>query len=300
MADRRLQVFYAVARQKSFNRAAEALFLSQSAVTFQIRQLEDEMNARLLDRKHGPVRLTAAGEIVYSYAERILALGDEMSARLADLTGEMRGSLRIGATSGLGESLLPVLLAEFNGHHPQVRVELGIANSCAVVDGVQGQGFDVGLILAKVPPAGVETESCGEEELRVVCTPDHPLARQKEVGARGLRDFEYLARERGSGSRAAADAFFAAAGVPLESLKTIVEAGSVEALKAVVATGLGYAILPERAVERQVREGSLCALPLKPRQRLTVQLVYPAGRFRSRVVVSFGEFMRRRLPETLP
>ena len=103
MADRRLQVFHAVARHLSFTRAAEALFMTQPAVTFQIRQLEEQYNTRLFERRHGSISLTPAGELVLSYAERILALSDELDTRLAEMTGEMRGLLLLGASTTIAE-----------------------------------------------------------------------------------------------------------------------------------------------------------------------------------------------------
>lgn len=107
MADRRLQVFHAVAKHLSFTRAADTLFMSQPAVTFQVRQLEEQYNARLFERRHGGITLTPAGDLALSYAERILELSDEMDTRLAEISGEMRGLLLLGASTTIAENLLP-------------------------------------------------------------------------------------------------------------------------------------------------------------------------------------------------
>src|SRR5476649_1709548 len=132
MADRRLQVFHAVAKQLSFTKAAEALFMTQPAVTFQIKQLEEHCNARLFDRGHGKIALTSAGEIVLAYAERILNLGEELDQRLADMTGEVSGSLHIGASMTIAEYLLPRILGEFKSQYPAVRPRLTVGNSEAI------------------------------------------------------------------------------------------------------------------------------------------------------------------------
>ena len=113
MADRRLQVFHAVARQGSFTRAAEALFMTQPAVTFQVKQLEEEFNTRLFDRGHGRVSLTAAGELVMAYAERILGLSDEMEMRVSELTDELSGVLQLGVSTTIGAYWLPWLIEGF-------------------------------------------------------------------------------------------------------------------------------------------------------------------------------------------
>src|SRR3990170_5696304 len=107
MADRRLQVFHAVAKQKSFTKAAEVLFMTQPAVTFQIKQLEEYYNARLFERGHGKISLTPAGDVVLDYAERILALSAELETRLKEMTGRLSGPLLIGASTTAAECLLP-------------------------------------------------------------------------------------------------------------------------------------------------------------------------------------------------
>ena len=113
MADRRLQVFHAVAKQLSFTKAAEVLFMTQPAVTFQIKQLEEHFNTRLFDRGHGRISLTPAGDLVLAYAERILGLSSEMDVRLAEMTGEIGGSLLVGASTTIAEFMLPRILGEF-------------------------------------------------------------------------------------------------------------------------------------------------------------------------------------------
>src|SRR6185503_12404025 len=107
MADRRLQVFYTVAKQLSFTKAAEQLFMTQPAVTFQVKQLEEHFNTRLFERHHGKIVLTSVGRLVMDYADRILALTDEMDRRVADLTGATAGPLLLGASTTIAEFILP-------------------------------------------------------------------------------------------------------------------------------------------------------------------------------------------------
>src|SRR5213076_3206175 len=113
MADRRLQVFRAVAQHLSFTKAADALFMTQPAVTFQIKQLEESFNARLFDRAHGGVTLTAAGVMALDYAERILALSGELEARLKDMSGQVAGSLLIGGSRYSPIVMLPPMRSEY-------------------------------------------------------------------------------------------------------------------------------------------------------------------------------------------
>src|SRR3989304_4219383 len=113
MADRRLQVFHAVAKQSSFTKAADTLFMTQPAVTFQIKQLEEHFNTRLFDRGHGKISLSPAGEVVLEYAEKILSLSAELDSRISDLTRKIQGLLLIGASMTIAEFLLPRVLGEF-------------------------------------------------------------------------------------------------------------------------------------------------------------------------------------------
>ena len=132
MADRRLQAFYAVAKHRSFTKAADALCMTQPAVTFQVRQLEEQFNARLFDRANGRIALTPAGEVALAYAERILALSTELGTRLREISGQEIGPLSIGASTTIAEFLLPRILGEFKSRHPGIVPQLIVANSEAV------------------------------------------------------------------------------------------------------------------------------------------------------------------------
>jgi len=213
MADRRLRIFHAVAKQGSFTRAAESLFMSQPAVTFQIRQLEDRYQVRLFERGHGRISLTPAGQLVMDYAEKIISLSDEMEMRLGEMTGEMRGLLLIGASTTIAEALMPGILGDFNALYPQARPRLMVANSETIESRVSAHTLDVGLIESDAKEQNIDAEYCGEDELVVICAHDYPLANAASVTPKQLRDYEYIAREPGSGTREVAESYFRAAGV---------------------------------------------------------------------------------------
>jgi DNA-binding transcriptional LysR family regulator len=297
MADRRLQVFHAVARHLSFTKAAEALFMTQPAVTFQIKQLEEHFNMRLFERGHGRISLTSAGEIVLEYAEKILALSSELDTRLGEMSGQMRGPLLVGASTTIAEFMLPRILGEFNSLYPQVRARLTVANSEAIENRIAERSLDVGLIEIETKNQNLLSEVCCEDELQVICTPDYPLSGMRSVTPQVLLDYEFVSREQGSGTRDVTDSYFREAGVSPDRLKTLMELGSPEALKGVVSTGLGFAILSRASVDKEVQLGSLIAIPLQPRLTRRLSLLSPKGKFRSRVVTTFMEFAKRRLRE---
>ena len=298
MADRRLQVFHAVAKQMSFTKAAEVLFMTQPAVTFQIKQLEEYYNARLFERGHGKISLTPAGDMVLDYAERILALAAELETRLKEMTGRLSGPLLIGASTTAAECMLPPILGEFKAQYPEVQAKLFVANSGTIESRVAEYTLDVGLIEAPSRLPALLTEACCQDELIVIVSPQHRLAGQKQVSPKQLLQHPYISREAGSGTREFTDLYFRKAGILPEDLKVEMELGSPEALKGVVAAGLGFAIMPRIAVEKERKLGELVALPLEPRLTRTLSLVYPKEKFRSRLVNSFIEFAKSKLADS--
>jgi DNA-binding transcriptional LysR family regulator len=297
MADRRLQVFHAVAKHLSFTRAADALYMTQPAVTFQIKQLEEQFNTRLFERRHGSISLTAAGELVLPYAEKILTLSGEMETRLGEMSGEMRGTLLVGASTTIAEFMLPRILGEFNARYPQVRARLSVANSESIESRVAEHALDVGLIEAPAKLSGLACKVCGEDSLQVICAPDYPLADAESVTPKALVEYEFISREPGSGTREVIDDYFRAHRVDPALLKTQMELGSPEALKGVVATGLGFAIVSRAAVDKEISLGLLVAIPLKPPLKRSLYVVHPEGRFQSRLTSTFIDFTRRKLKD---
>jgi DNA-binding transcriptional LysR family regulator len=298
MADRRLQVFHAVAKQLSFTKAADALFMTQPAVTFQIKQLEEHFNSRLFERGHGKISLTPAGEVVVQYAERILGLSAELDTRIKELTGRFSGPLLVGASLTIAEFLLPRVLGEFKAKFPEVQARLTVANSETIEIRVAEHALDIGLIEGPLRPGnqgGLVAEICCEDELQVVVAADHSLAAMAEIAPAVLAAHGYISREPGSGTREFADLHFREAGIDPATLNIVMELGSPEAIKGVVETGIGYAIMSRMAVDKERRIGSLCAIPLRPRLRRVMSIVYPRERFRSRLANSFIEFAKLRL-----
>ena len=295
MADRRLQVFHAVAKHLSFTKAADALFMTQPAVTFQIKQLEEHYNTRLFDRAQGRITLTPAGSMALDYAERILALSAELEARLKEIGGQVGGSLLIGGSMTIGEYLLPQLIGEFKGRFPAVVPTLFIGNSEAVQDRVAERTLDLGFIEGDSHLSSLLSEVCCEDELQVVCAPSHPMAKAPFALPASLIQHPYISREAGSGTRAVIDRYLQEAGVAPDSLNAVVELGSPEALKGLVATGLGFAIMSRVIAAKELELGQLVQIPLRPPLLRNFSVVYPKERFHSKLVSSFLQFARARL-----
>ena len=292
MADRRLQVFHTVAKQLSFTKAAELLFMTQPAVTFQVKQLEEHFNTRLFERSHGKISLTPAGSLALDYAERILNLTSEMEARISELTGQVSGPLLIGASTTIAEYMLPKLLGEFKSLHPETQARLTVANSETIENKVADHTLDLGLIEAPSHHPNLVTQVCCEDELVMICSPRSELARRPMVSPTELASHPYISRESGSGTRECIDEYFKEGGVSLDELNLVMELGSREAIKGAVSAGLGVAVVSITTVAKEVRLGELTAVPLDPPLRRQLSLVFPEEKFRSKLLQAFLDFLQ--------
>jgi DNA-binding transcriptional LysR family regulator len=300
MADRRLQVFHAVAKHLSFTKAAETLFMTQPAVTFQVKQLEEHLNTRLFDRAQGRIALTPAGQVALEYAERILALSAELDTRLKEMSGQAAGPLLIGASMTIGEYVLPQLIGKFKAQFPAVVPTLFVGNSEAVQERVAERTLDLGFIESGSPLPSLQSEVCREDELQVVCAPSHPLAKEAFALPSALPQHPYISREAGSGTRLVVDRYLQQVGVSPESMSRVVELGSPEAIKGLVATGMGFAIMSRVVTAKELQLGQLVQIPLRPPLMRNFSVVYPKERFHSKLVAGFLAFAKERLAAEQP
>lgn len=290
MADRRLQVFSAVVKHGSFTRAAERLFMTQPAVTFQIKQLEEHFNTRLLERGHGHATPTAAGQIVADYAERILELNAELEARVAELTDELAGTLNIGTSTTIAAYWLPFILEGFKRTYPRVVPRVSVGNSQLIVDRVAARDLDLGLIEIVSDDPSVDRTPATQDELEIICQPGHPLTEHKSVTAQTLLAFPFITREPGNAIRDLAEQYFEAAGIPMDDVNIAAELGSLAAVKQLASEGFGYAFASHAAIQRDINEGRLASVPLSPKLYTPLEIILPRDKFRSRLITTFANF----------
>jgi DNA-binding transcriptional LysR family regulator len=258
----RLRVFREVANQASFRRAAEVLYVTQPAVTQQIKALEEELGARLLDRSGGKVRLTAAGEILLRRAAEAEATLSRAIEEIGSLEGEVRGALRVAASTTIAQYVLPRLLAEFTLQHPGARLELESANTQRVVEAVVKGEAPIGLIEGPAHRQELAVERWLEDELVLVVAAGHEWANE-EIALSALRSAALLVRERGSGTREVLEQALKRAGAPISKLQVAMELGSTETLLACVEAGLGVGFASRFALERQRALGTLATVKVK-------------------------------------
>ncbi|ETD83372.1 LysR family transcriptional regulator [Rhodobacter capsulatus] len=272
---RQLQVFAAVARHKSYTRAAEELHLTQPAVFTQVKQLEDALGAVLLDRIGKRLFLTEAGQAVLATARETLEGIERLEMQLADLQGLRRGRLRLAIVS-TAQYFLPRLLGAFCTENPGIEVALTVTNRQTVIARLAANEDD--LCILGQPPEGLDVVArpIARNAILVLAPPGHPLVGVTAVPFAALAEAPFILREPGSGTRAAAEKFFAENGIRPQ---VRMELGSNEAIKAAVAAGLGLAILSQDTITLEAETGRLAVLDVQGFPLLRVwNVAYPRGK----------------------
>jgi DNA-binding transcriptional LysR family regulator len=250
----RLKVFRAVAEHLSFRKAAEHLFLTQPAVTLQIKALENDLGVRLFDRGASRISLTRQGSVLLGYAKKLALLVSEAERALGAGDGDVSGELSLGVSTTIAQYVLPRLLGAFLDEHPHVQFSLHSGNTSEIVDLLLNGKVSVGLIEGPARDRSVRTEPFMEDEL-VLITPrnfefDH-LSRAQ------LLTLSLLMREQGSGSRRVVETALAKAGFKLKSFKRVMDLDSTEAIKSAVEAGLGVGFVSRWAISKELELGSL-------------------------------------------
>jgi DNA-binding transcriptional LysR family regulator len=271
-----LAIFHAVAQTGSMTLGAESLDISQPAVSKQVQELESSLHVHLFDRIGRRVRLTQAGEILADYARRLFAVAHEAEEAMADVRTVGRGKLVIGASTTIGTYLLPAVVAEFWRRHPKVELLVQIENTEQVHRRLAGHELDVGLTEGFVEEEELEAETFHKDELVVIASASHRLAGKAPVLLSTVRAEPFILREAGSGTRAVEERALARLKLPVRMALAL---GSTEAIKRVVAEGVGLAIVSRLAVRAECAAGTLAILPVAGlRMERPLHLVRRKGR----------------------
>lgn len=293
MSDRRLKVFHAVAKLLSFTKAAESLHMTQPAVTFQVRQLEEYFNTRLFDRTHNKVNLTPAGSKVYEFAARIFELYDEMENSVRELTGEISGALTIGASTTIAEYMLPTLLGQFKAKYPEINIRLKVSNTEGIVAMVEHNVIDLGVVEASVSNKNLIVEVCHDDQLVVVAPPGHELTRRSgPIKAEDLKGYPFICREEGSGTREVIMQYLDDGKVNQAEMNFCLELGSPESLKGAVEAGMGISILSRSTIAKELKLKTLVEIQLDPPLSRPFSFVRQRQKFRVRVMEELLEFAK--------
>jgi DNA-binding transcriptional LysR family regulator len=267
----RLTVFRSVAENLSFRKAAEDLFLTQPAVSFQIKALEEELGVRLFDRTGRRPRLTAAGSLLFDYARRSSELLDRAGYDIAALGGDSTGRLVLGASTTIAQYILPEAIGAFAKIHPQVRPTLTSGNTEHIVEAVEKGTIALGFIEGPPRSNNVRTEPFLRDELVLVAPAMPPGSgsrngiwnQHKSFSVAELATTPMLMRERGSGTRRIVELALERAGLRPAQLNVVMELDSTEAIKSAVSAGFGVGFVSRSAIAADLRLGkSIRILPI--------------------------------------
>jgi DNA-binding transcriptional LysR family regulator len=296
MDTRQLASFCAVVERKSFSQAADLLGISQPAVSLQIRSLEERLGTQLIDRSGRRVEPTEAGIRLYRGAQRLLALEEQLIAGVAEEEeGPLRGRLELGASSGPGETVLPVLLGEFQRRHPDVHVALSVHDTQTIVDLVGRRELELGVVGAARRHRGVTFEPFFRDEVILVCPPDHRFA-GRTITLDELKGEPLILMQDGAGVRQVIEDELRRAGVRLRDLDVRLELGVKESVRIAVRAGFGVTFISRTSVETDLAEGAIAEARvdgLDPAREIS--LARATGRRPTRAAEAFVAFARERL-----
>jgi DNA-binding transcriptional LysR family regulator len=288
--DQQLLVFVTVADKQNFSRAAEALHMTQPAVSQYIQMLERTVGTKLLNRSNKYVRLNKAGEIVYHHAKEILGLYTKMQSLIDDLTNTATGGLSIGASYTFGEYVLPHIIARLRDQYPLIKPTITIGNTHEIEELVNSNQIDLGIVEGKIKSKKLHIEAIAEDFMHIIVSAKHPLIKQKDLTLTALQEDTWIVREQGSGTREATEGMFEKFQF---TPKDMMEFGSTQIIKESVEAGLGVSLLSQWVIHKELKLQKLYTLKIKgfPIIRKFL-LVTPSTNFQTKASEIFINLLR--------
>jgi DNA-binding transcriptional LysR family regulator len=252
-----LHIFYTVAEKGSFSHAAQALHMTQPAVTMQVQSLEDYFGVKLFHRSTKKIELSEAGRALLPYAKRSIDLVRETEVAMSKFTHMVEGRLQLGASLTVGEYILPRLLGPFNKEYPNVSVSMKVMNTTQILEEILNHQLTFGLVEAPVHHPDVHTEAVLSDELKLILPANHPLVEQERITIEDVVQYPFVLREKGSGTRQVMEDELQRRGLDASLMKIVMELGSTGAVKSAVEAGLGISILSQSSVKHEAALGIL-------------------------------------------
>ncbi|WP_433946264.1 selenium metabolism-associated LysR family transcriptional regulator [Paenibacillus sp. SN-8-1] len=258
-----LHIFYTVAEKGSFSAAAQALHMTQPAVTMQIQSLEDYFGTKLLVRSTKRIELSEAGRALMPYAERGIDLMRETESAMARFTHMLEGRLQLGASLTIGEYVLPRLLGPFGQQYPHINIVLKVMNTAEILEQILHHQLSFGLVEAAVQHPDMVMEPVMQDELKLIVPAGHPLTEQDGIHLQEVLKYPFVLREKGSGTRQVMEEELTRLEVDLDLVKTVMDLGSTGAVKSAVEAGFGITMLSPSSVKHEVALGLLKVIDIK-------------------------------------
>jgi DNA-binding transcriptional LysR family regulator len=288
-----LKVYCDLVETESFSQAAERNFITQSAVSQQVRGLEEKFKRRLLERVRGrrEMRLTQAGAAFYNASREVLRAYAELEESMRTLTGTVSGTVRVATVYSVGLHELPTPVREFMSRYPQAKIDLEYSRTTRVVRDVLDGAVELGVVAFPEKKRGLEVVPLKGDRLVLICPPNHPFARRKKLRAADLKDQDFVLFERDIPTRRAIDRILRAHGV---AVRRVAEFDNIETIKRAVEVGLGLAVVPRPSVLDEERSGQLAVVQLaEPEWTRTVGVIYRSDRALGSAAKKFIELLTK-------
>lgn len=258
-----LHIFYTVAERGSFSAAAQALHMTQPAVTMQIQSLEDYFGTKLLIRSTKRIELTEAGHTLYPFAKQSIELIRETEQAMSRFTHMLEGRLQLGASLTIGEYVLPRMLGPFGQQYPHISIIMKVMNTSQIIEDIMNHQLNFGLVEAPVHHPDMVSEPVMEDELKLIVPIGHPLADKDIVTLEETIAYPFILREKGSGTRQVMEQGLKRKGIDPNQIRTVMELGSNGAIKSAVEAGVGITIISPSSVKHETALGLLRVIDIE-------------------------------------
>lgn len=292
--DIKLKLFCIVAETRSFSKTSTIAHLSQPAVSLQIQSLEEFFETRLFDRSGGEINLTPAGELLYHQAKHILEHYTDIEKDMRKITGAMKGGVTLGASTSLGNHVLPRVIIAFKKEHPKVKISMMVGNTKRIQELLRAGFVDFGLVAGECTREKMKKEKIMSDELVLIVSREHPWTKRKHISVLDILKEPFILREEGSGTRQQIEEYFSAHGISFDDMHVALVLGSTASIKEAVQAGIGVSIVSKWAVMREAEDGHLKLLTFREGPILRdLFLLIPARKRLSHAMEEFLIFVRK-------
>lgn len=291
--DIKLRLFCSVAETKSFSKASRIVHLTQPAVSLQIQALEEFFGAKLFDRTEGSITLTAAGEILYKHAKHLLEHYVDLEKEIGKVTRMIKGGISVGASTTLGNHVLPWLIINFKKKHPKIKISMQVGNTKRIEDLLISGLIDLGFVAGETSKINLKTEHIISDELVLIIPPKHAWSKKKVVSILEIAREPFIMREEGSGTRQKIEKYFELHGISTRDIHVPLILGSTESIKEAVEAGIGISMVSKWAVKKEVEDGRLkLVVPKEGRVLRELSLILPRKAVLSRAADEFYSYLK--------
>ncbi|TYP48402.1 selenium metabolism-associated LysR family transcriptional regulator [Thermosediminibacter litoriperuensis] len=287
-----LKSFIAIAETQSLSRAAERLFVTQPALSQQIKQLETHFSVQLIERTNRGIVLTEAGRILFDYANRIVSTYEDLEKNMDDFRASISGNLTVGASSIVGGYAVPCSIFIFKEKYPETNIKLKVGNRRQILEELRNGAVDVAIIEGEKPDGNLISSEIASDEMVVIAPNRRPWQGRTSLSPEEFMSQPIIMREEGSGTRQMIEKCLKQAGIDKSRLHIVMELSSADSIKAAVEAGHGISIMPGLAIRKELYNKTLAALKIEGVPLIQkIHVAYKREKVQSSVAKAFIKFM---------